>query len=270
MKVAVTRLAVGVLCVAALTGPARAHETWLAPAAHAVEPGTTLTLSLTSGMSFPKLESPIRPERVATSGVRLHGTLHALGPWRAQSTALATSTRLARTGIATAWVALHPKDIDLSDAKVEEYFAEIGADSALRARWAGMRGRHAWHETYTKHAKTFVAVGDAAADTSWREPVGLAVELVPLFAPDRVRAGDEVAVQLLKEGHAEAGAVVVLMQAHGDRAFATTDDAGVARLRAKLAGPALFATVLLRPTPAGTAWTSDFSTLTVDVARGTP
>lgn len=259
-----------VLLVAALAAPCAAHETWLAPSAWAVKPGAVVRLSLTSGMSFPKLESPIRPERVAASGVRLAGETRAAGPWNAGATALETTAALKRSGVACLWVTLHPRGIDLSEAQVEEYFAEIGADSALRARWSATPRPRAWHETYTKHAKSFVGVGGGGADTSWRIPVGLTVELVPLFAPDRVRVGDEVAVRLLSDGRPESGAVIGLMQGRDGRTFATTDEAGLARFRVPLAGPALFFTVRLRPAPKGSAWVSDFSTLTVDVARAGP
>ncbi|HET9765322.1 MAG TPA: hypothetical protein VFS60_00665, partial [Thermoanaerobaculia bacterium] len=53
--------------------PALAHDTWLLPAAAQAKPGTLLALAMTSGMAFPQEESPIHPDRIARSAVRLAG-----------------------------------------------------------------------------------------------------------------------------------------------------------------------------------------------------
>ena len=42
-------------------GPARAHDTWLLPAAAQAKPGMSLALAMTSGMAFPHEESPTSP-----------------------------------------------------------------------------------------------------------------------------------------------------------------------------------------------------------------
>lgn len=244
---------------------AAAHETWLTPASFAVTPGARVRVALTSGMGFPKLESPIRPERVQRAGFRLGAAADSLGPWRADSVSLAASHAAPRAGLATAWVELGPRDIALADAQVEEYFAEIGADSTLRAQWAAREGRMPWKEFYTKHAKTFVAVGEATADSSWREPAGMGVELVPRFSPAAVRAGDVVSIVLLRDGRPVPNASVGILQGPAGRAFAHTNADGVASLTVTRPGPALFFTVLLRP--AGEHWESDFSTLTVNARR---
>lgn len=241
---------------------AAAHETWLAPSRYSAAPGTSVRLDLTSGMSFPQLEGAIRPARVHRSGVRAGGLQAVLGPWTERDSSLAAMHGLSGPGLVAAWVELGPRDIRLDDEQVEEYFEEIGAGPALREQWNARRGRVPWDEVYTKHAKTFVRAGDASGDSSWREPVGMGVELVPRFSPAGARAGDSVAVLLLRSGRPEPGATVGLMQGPERRAFAVTDTNGIATFALGRPGPVLLFTVLLRP--AGERWESDFSTLTFE------
>jgi uncharacterized GH25 family protein len=47
-----------------------------------------------------------------------------------------------------------------------------------------------------KLAKTFVRVGQPTADQSWREPVGLALEIVPLADPTTLLVGSELSVRV--------------------------------------------------------------------------
>jgi len=70
--------------------------------------------------------------------------------------------------------------LSLTPAQVEEYIAEIGASEQVRARW---QRQQRWRETYAKLAKSYVGFGDTAGDLSWREPVGLELEIVPLDDP---------------------------------------------------------------------------------------
>jgi twitching motility protein PilT len=55
-----------------------------------------------------------------------------------------------------------------------------------------------------KHAKTYVRVG-RRADSSWSEPLGLGLEIVPTADPTSLRAGSPLQVRLLKDGQPLAG-----------------------------------------------------------------
>jgi len=53
----------------------------------------------------------------------------------------------------------------------------------------GGRGKR-WREQYRKHAKAFLRVGEAlGAPSSWREPVGLELEIVPEGDPHPASPG---------------------------------------------------------------------------------
>ena len=258
------------VAVAALgTAPARAHDTWLLPDQAKVEAGRPVTFAITSGMAFPAEETAIDDERVARSGVRLAGAQEQFASQREGERALHLTTVLARAGIATAWVELRPRSIELTPDQVSHYVEEIGAPPELLARWQAMPEPRRWREAYRKHTKTFVRVGEPAGDRSWSEPVGSPVELVPEQDPTALTAGDELTVLLLRGGAPAAGANVALVHAGGERALIRATDAG-GRVTFPLASAGWY---LMRSThlrPAGAAdleWEADFATLTVRVGE---
>jgi len=246
---------------------ALAHDTWLLPAAAQAKPGGSLALAMTSGMAFPQEESPIRPDRIARSGVRLAGRELPLGGLKEGEKALALVAELGRPGVATFWLDLHPRTLDLTAEDVEHYLEEIGAPPAVRARWQAAPEPRRWRESYSKHVKTFVRVGAAADDRSWAEPVGSALELVPERDPTALLAGDELVMRLLRNGAPAAGVTVGLLRAGDAKSVdrATGDD-GRVTFTVAAAGWYLLRSTDLRPASgADLDWESDFATMTFEV-----
>ncbi len=105
-------------------------------------------------------------------------------------------------------------------------------------------------------AKAVVRVGDTP-DESWREPVGLGLEIVPLADPTRLRAGDAIAVRVLEEGRPLAGLALRAITRGRTPALVTTDASGEATVALAAGGPWLIAGTR----PRGR------TSLTLDVAR---
>jgi len=254
-----------ILALAAL--PALAHDTWLLARSSAVPPGATVTLDLTSGMAFPANETAIKPERISRAAVRLAGETAELKDRSAAAKSLQFTTRLAKPGVATLWVELAPKSIDLTPDQVKEYLDEIGASEALRRQWAEMPAPRRWRELYSKHAKAYVRVGQPAEDRSWAEPVGMALEIVPEKDPTALRPGEDLPVRVLRNGQPVASFAVGLVgpdNAHG--VLKTTDGQGRATFTIPRAGRWLLrATDVRRSTKPEADWESDFTTLTFEV-----
>lgn len=254
---------VGVLVVGAAVS---AHETWMLPSMFTARVGQEVRLDVTSGMSFPELASPVRVDRVARAGYRLGEDQAEMTGLKEQDKSLLLTQAFREDGVATVWLELKPKEIDLTDDKVAEYFEEIGATEAVRATWSNQKGRVAWKETYTKHAKTFVAVGDVGADQSWQAGVGMKLEIVPVSDPLSVRVGGAFTVKLLLDGEPLVKMPVGLMaKGSKDRHFVTTDDAGQATFPILRAGESMVFGVYLRLGQDDTRWLSDFTTLTFTV-----
>jgi uncharacterized GH25 family protein len=261
-----------ILCVAALalfaTASARGHDTWLIPKSFEVALKTAVTLDLTSGMAFPALDVGPKRERVEAAKCRLGNRTLEISDISAGPKSLIFKLELAETGIATLWVKLPPKSIELKPAEVQEYLDEIDAPANVRKQWAEMEPKR-WRELYTKHPKTFVRVGDPKADRSWIEPVGIALEIVPEKDPTTLRQGDELPVQVLKNGapHPEFSLNAV---AAGETKGETqkTNAAGSVTFRLSKAGRWLFrGTDVRKSNLPDTDWESDFATLTVEAKQ---
>src|SRR5688572_14963114 len=148
-------------CVLGLV-PARlpAHDTWLSSVPNAAA-DKALRFHLTSGGAFPAPEHGIERGRVATSGLRVGGHARPLRPLASRADVLVLQAAPGASGLATAWVALRERVLDLTAAQVAEYLHEIGEGERIGAEWQRRPGPKQWRETYRKHAKAFVTVGDA-------------------------------------------------------------------------------------------------------------
>ena len=255
------------LAAAALAIPAWAHDTWLLPRHGQVKPGRSVDFSMTSGMAFPKDESAIDADRVARGGVRLGGVTEDFDRRQEGRRALRLRAALERPGIATVWLELKPRTIELTAEQVAHYVEEIGAGPAVLARWETMPEPRRWREAYRKHVKSFVRVGEPGDDRSWAEPVGSPLELVPEQDPTALRPGSELRLRLLRGGAPAAGASVALVRAGEERAVVRTTDAeGRAAFPLPRAGWYLVRSTDLRPAVTGELeWEADFATLTVEV-----
>lgn len=241
-----------------------AHDTWLLPAQYRVRPGEPVVLELTSAMRFPEPETPVKPERLAATGLRLGGSTHPLQPGQPAARVLRLSAAAAVAGIATVWVESRPRDIDLKPDEVEHYLAEAGA-SDVRELWA-KNGRGPWRETYVKLAKSFVRVGEPGDDHSWTEPVGLALEIVPEADPTSLTPARPLRLRVLEDGGPAAGlAVAAVAAGEAEPIVRTTDSDGRATFSLSRPGQWLIKAIRIRPGEAPGTWRSRFATLTVSV-----
>ena len=262
-----TRCALAPLLAVSIASPALAHDTWIGPPLGPARPGVVLRLDLTSGGAFPQLDFAPEAARVARASVRLAGKTVSPKPPKRRKHGLEFSLPLARPGVASVAVSLKPKDLELSPEKIHEYLEEIGALETAGATWAAQPEPKSWHETYSKHAKTFVRVGDPKGDTSWALPAGLALEIVPEKDPTGLSAGDNLPVRVLKNGAPFPG--FVLAAEHdpkSPRTLKTTDAEGRAVFVLDQSGPWLLSGTDLRWKSDTVSWESDFTTLALRVA----
>jgi uncharacterized GH25 family protein len=253
---------------ASLPAAVLAHDTWLIPDQFNLTPKSTVTLDMTSGMDFPKLDVGPKPERVPSLQCRLAGKAFDITEKSAGPNSLQFKAELADAGIATFWVKLPPRSIELKPEEVKEYLDEVDAPATLRKQWAEMKEPR-WRESYTKHPKTFARVGDPQSDRSWTEPVGMSLEIVPENDPTRLKAGDNFPVRVLKDGKPLAGFSLNAVSA-GDPKGQTqkTDSNGRVTFTLSREGRWLLrGTDIRKSSQADTDWESDFSTLTLEVGK---
>jgi uncharacterized GH25 family protein len=255
-----------VLLALTLALSAQAHDTWLIPDQFTLAPKSTVTLDLTSGMEFPKLDVGPKPERVESAKCRLAGKTFDITNKSAAPNSLQFKAELADVGVATFWVKLPPRSLELKAEQVKEYLDEVDAPEALRRQWAEMKPQR-WRESYTKHPKTFVRVGQPPSDRSWAEPVGMFLEIVPEKDPTALKAGDNFPLRVLKEGKPFAGFSLCAVSAGESKGETRkTDSDGQVTFRLAKAGRWLLrGTDIRKSNHPDTDWESDFATLTVEV-----
>jgi uncharacterized GH25 family protein len=263
-----TAAAVAALLAGVAAAPARAHDTWLLPDQVKATAGGSATFAMTSGMAFPAEDSAIDADRLTRSGVRLAGAQQAFARLDGSEHALKLTAPLERPGVATVWVELRPRTMELTPDQVAHYVEEVGAPPEVLARWQATPEPRRWREAYRKHAKTFVRVGQPSGDRSWAEPVGSPVELVPEHDPTALVAGGDLTVRLLRDGAPATGANVALVRAGEEQAVVRATDAeGKVTFSLPHGGWYLLKSTYLRPAAAGELdWEADFATLTFEVA----
>ena len=235
-----------------------AHDTWIMTKETI---RSTAPFEISSGMYFPTLDTGPKADRVAGAGWRLRENAGRFADLNEGAQSLTMSADFEGEGTAVVWVAFKPNAIDLEEDEVDEYLEEIGAPEHLRRTWETAGEDRKWHETYTKYAKTFVAIGDAGEDASCIAPIGTAVELVPLRDPTTVSSGEELVIRVLKKGYAAEGqAVVAQCCKSGERTVKYANKSGHVTFEIDSAGPWLFSATELRLQSDGT-WTSDFTTM---------
>lgn len=249
--------------------PALAHDTWLIPARFKIAPGETAIFDLTSGMAFPALDVGPKRKRIQAVVCRLAGRTFDLNDFEAAPKSLRIKAKLPESGVAALWVKSPPKEIELEPDQVQEYLAEIDASATVRQQWAGTKEPKRWRESYSKHSKTFVRVGDAKMDTSWREPVGLFLEIVPEKDPTALRADDDFPVRVLKDGKPLVDfSLGIVAEGNSKGSINKTDAAGRVSFRLDKSGRWLLrGTELRKSTRQDVDWESDFATLTIEVAK---
>lgn len=264
---ATTLLAIIILLSVAADGIA--HDTWLFPRRTSVPVGTRLTLDLTSGMAFPSNETAIEPARIQDALVRLGGETVSMTRRVKGKKSLSLQANLSMRGVATLWITLKPRTLDLTPDQVHGYLHEIGAPDSIKAMYAVADQKPRWREAYTKQAKSFVFVGSPVSDTSWRIPAGLSFEIIPISDPQKISAGDTAIFKVLRNGRPVVAFPVgnVGENQKSDR-LDRTDSDGIVRIVApRRAGRWMLRATDLRRPPAGADadWESVFATLTLDV-----
>ena len=249
--------------------PASAHDTWLQPRRTSVLPGTIAQIDLSSGDKFATPDAAINPNRISTARVRLSDKTVDVQPGSPEKKSLELRVPLSDPGVATIWLSLSPRPIELNRKEVQHYLDEIDAPALLTQAWFAGKGPKPWREVYTKHAKTFVAVGRGSrtkADRSWSEPVGLPLEIVPEKDPTMLRAGTEFPVRVLKNGAPLADfSLGIVREGKTNRAFVKTDVTGRAVFKLARGGKWLLRGTELRSSnKPGADWESDFTTLSFE------
>lgn len=236
----------------ALPGVAMGHDAWLVTSTNSVNANETVRVAFVTAEVFPISEHAAEPERVR-EWVVVHGDeRRPVQDYRIEDQELAAQVHLPRPGVHVIALALHPRYIELEPHQFTEYLEDEQAEAALGARRKSNEQDQPGRELYTKMAKTFITVDRASNDTSYRKPVGHALEIIPLSDPCRWSVGDEAIVRVLLDGEPAAGVRVSSghegLPPHTYVSHSTTDSVGVAGVKLTRPGLWFLRTHTIRPT----------------------
>lgn len=262
-------LSLALLSLLILAAPMHAHDTWLAPNQYRSAAAGPMTLSLSSGMEFPKLDHAIAADRVASARLQSAGNRGEISTGTSAAHALEFLAD-AGEGVTVYSVVLHPRPSKLKHEQVREYIDHLGIPNAkaVYGAWA-QTAKSKSDETgyrYMKYAKTFVRAG--AADTSrvWAEPAGMRLELIPQSDPTSLTAGSTLDVVLVDRGKPLPRYPVTLVREGAQEPVgAVTDAEGRVRLTAAAAGRYMLRATILEPSAdKASVWDVHFTTMTFD------
>jgi uncharacterized GH25 family protein len=243
--------------------PCAAHDTWLLPRSEQLVDGKPALFDLTSGMSFPQLESPIKKDRITHGGWRRDSASGSFDGRTEEASSLAIQVTPTGQGTAVVFLSLGPKEIDLDAEEVAHYLDEIGASEGLRRDWEQAGDDATFHETYTKHAKAFVRVGDGGEDLTCLRQIGFPIELVPQRDPTSLSVGDDIVVKAVRGGddELESFAVGFVCGETGETELRRTNESGMVAFTITDSGWWMVRATELRRKSDGT-FQSDFITMT--------
>jgi uncharacterized GH25 family protein len=262
---AIRPLSLALLAVLLLAAPMHAHDTWLAPDRfRAATPGP-VTLSLSSGMEFPKLDHAIAPDRVASANWQSARGRGALPTGTSAAHALEFRADAGQR-ITVYSVVLHPRPSKLKREQVREYIDHLGIPNASEvfAAWEQSAKSEETGYRYMKYAKTFVRTGAADSSRAWAEPAGMRLELIPQNDPTSVTSGGTLDVVLLDRGKPLPRYPVALFREGAtEPVSAVTDAEGRVRLTLPAAGRYMLRATTLEPSADTAArWDVHFTTMT--------
>lgn len=252
-----------------LAMPLFAHDTWLAPDRFGTSQPGGVTLSLSSGMEFPKLDYPIAADRVAAATWRSAGTRGDLPSGTSTAHALEWQAN-AGDGVTVFSVVLKPRPSKLKPDQVQEYLDHLGIPKAedVLAKWKRTSKGEETGYRYMKYAKTFVRRGNASESRVWAEAAGMRLELVPQDDPTSMTTGGTLDVLVLENGKPLPRYPLSLIgEGVKDPVRTVTDTQGRARIALPAAGVYMLKATTLEPSmEKASSWDVHFTTMTFEVA----
>jgi len=252
---------VTLMTVVLLAPVAHAHDTWIMCDPPRIRDGGNVTLHITSGMAFPDLDTAPDPSRIETCMWRIGGEKGSLTSFDKKDKSLVVSGRVHTDGVAVIYAEFKPRDIDLSPEEVDEYMDEIGAPESVREAWKHDGPDAKFHETYSKHAKTFLRVGDGGDATGCLGPVGFNIDFLLDRDPTSLKVGDTLPVKVIRGGQEMESFAVGTVGGNGRTNLQRTSKAGIVVVEIDSPGWWLVRGTELRR-KADRTWESDFTTLT--------
>jgi len=184
-----------------------AHDTWLVPDPWVIQPGTSVRISVRTGMDFPFSLNAVALDRIGKFYILGKGGRVKLGNHRVEGKSTTATCIPGKPGTHVAALALKPRKIELTAKAFNDYLLHDGMKKVWEYRKREGILEEDAVEYYAKYPKTLIQVGDVTDDTCVK-PAGLKAEIVPLVNPYTLKKGDKMKVRVLFMGRPLAGTEV--------------------------------------------------------------
>lgn len=183
-------------------GALAAHDMFLKLGSYFLEPGDRARVMLLNG-TFERSGNAIARDRMTDVSVVGPGPGDVAHPdtalWSDSADTAVLPVETGDAGTYVVGVSTRPRTFTLSGEDFDAYLRHDGVLDVLeRRRATGRLGTEAT-ETYAKHVKAVVQVGERRSD-GWKVRLGYPVELVPVANPYTLSGGDTLPLRLLEDG----------------------------------------------------------------------
>lgn len=192
--------------VALLLSAWLAHDLYLMPERFRAGASEKVTVAFHNGDDFPVPDRPPRLANILDAALRSRAGSSAFENLRDDGKVLRAEVNMPAQGGAVLAFRTRPNFIELEAGKFEEYLRHEGLTAVIAWRAKNGESASAGRERYSKYVKSILHVNPAPgeADGFFKQPAGLAIEIVPLKDPAKLAAGGELPVQLLVRGRPAA------------------------------------------------------------------
>lgn len=257
------------------SGPADAHDYWLAPETFDPAAGSGFDVELLRGGHFVReVSRPYQPERTESFVLVTAAGTEDLRPRAVEGKAPVLDDLTIGAGAALIAMERDWVDIELPDDRFTDYLHHEGLDAitALRDREGH---RKVERECYTRALKSLVRAGNGPSGDVHSTVLGHRLEIVLLDDPHALGTGDTLRARVLWKGRPLAGAKLTTHQRPSAQRgkvstrTVTTNDDGVAEIRLRSAGAWLLRMVHMVPCTGckHTDWESYWTSFSFAVER---
>jgi uncharacterized GH25 family protein len=259
--VAVTILIIGLT----YSGLSRAHDFYVEPSALQIKPKGSIELSIVQVNDEQSETLPFYDDFSARLDLTSPDGVAAINA-EAGDDPIAT-IRPATPGYHIVTFVTQPRTAELSTEKFKKYVQGKGLEAAIKN--AALRPDEV-PETYTRHSKVILAVGENLTGTDYLKPTGLKLELIPGRELPSWKPNSPITLNLLYKGKPLSNALVQLFSPGRwkNRIKATTDSNGKIVIQVPHGGMWVAGAVHLIPSSGGEHdWQSFWASLTFAVNK---
>ncbi len=208
MRTLARSLSLSLVALLVAVGALAAHDMFLRPAQHFVEPNSSVLIRLLNGTFSSSANSITRDRLLDVAIVSPTGRVKLdTAQWSVAGDTSTFTLRATTPGTYVLGASTRPRILALPGKEFNAYLADDGIPDELAARTREGRLEEGSRERYHKHVKALVQVGDTP-DSGYSAVLGYPAEIIPLQNPYALKVGATLALRLLVGGKPIGGQLV--------------------------------------------------------------